>query len=63
MDTGLQLCPIMCNVFSSQVFSAMNSWCDMMKELNKEKETCEAQIENKTTGRQVLILVFVLLSS
>uniref|UniRef100_A0A3Q3WR03 Uncharacterized protein n=1 Tax=Mola mola TaxID=94237 RepID=A0A3Q3WR03_MOLML len=28
-------------------------WCDMMKELDKERVTCEAQIENKTTGRQV----------
>ncbi|XP_070701203.1 vasoactive intestinal polypeptide receptor-like [Pempheris klunzingeri] len=32
------------------VFSAQNQMCDMMKEIDKERSVCEAQIENKTTG-------------
>lgn len=36
---------------SSQVFSVQNQMCDMMKEIDKERDTCEAQIENRTTGR------------
>uniref|UniRef100_A0A671Y201 Vasoactive intestinal peptide receptor 1a n=1 Tax=Sparus aurata TaxID=8175 RepID=A0A671Y201_SPAAU len=35
---------------SSQVFSVQNQMCDMMKEIDKERDTCEAQIENRTTG-------------
>ncbi|XP_040027794.1 vasoactive intestinal polypeptide receptor-like [Gasterosteus aculeatus] len=32
------------------VFSAHSQMCDMMKEIEKEEELCEARIENKTTG-------------
>lgn len=39
-----------------QVFSGLNQMCDMKTELDKEKETCEAQIENKTAGRYVVCL-------
>lgn len=40
----------MCDVFSPQVFSMQNQMCDMMKEIDKERDMCEAQTENKTTG-------------
>lgn len=40
----------MCDVFSPQVFSTQNQMCDMMKEIDKERDLCEAQAENKTTG-------------
>ncbi|XP_044075844.1 vasoactive intestinal polypeptide receptor-like isoform X1 [Siniperca chuatsi] len=32
------------------VFSMQSQMCDMMKEIDKERDMCEAQIENKTTG-------------
>ncbi|XP_061653412.1 vasoactive intestinal polypeptide receptor-like isoform X2 [Phyllopteryx taeniolatus] len=32
------------------VFPMQNQMCDMMKELDKERHLCEAQIENKTSG-------------
>ncbi|XP_037642391.1 vasoactive intestinal polypeptide receptor-like [Sebastes umbrosus] len=32
------------------VFSAQSQMCDMVKEIDKERGLCEAQIENKTTG-------------
>ncbi|TNM98077.1 hypothetical protein fugu_014323 [Takifugu bimaculatus] len=32
------------------VFSGLNQMCDMKAELTEEKDTCEAQIENKTAG-------------
>nr|XP_020460147.1 vasoactive intestinal polypeptide receptor-like [Monopterus albus] len=32
------------------VFSVQNQMCDLMKEINKERDICEAQSENKTTG-------------
>uniref|UniRef100_A0A7N8YBU9 Vasoactive intestinal peptide receptor 1a n=1 Tax=Mastacembelus armatus TaxID=205130 RepID=A0A7N8YBU9_9TELE len=37
-------------MFSSQVFSVQNQMCDMMSEIERERDMCEAQIENKTTG-------------
>lgn len=39
-----------------QVFSWQNQMCDMKMELAKEKDACEAQIENKTAGRYVVCL-------
>lgn len=39
-----------------QVLSGLNQMCDMKTELAKEKDTCEAQIENKTAGRYVVCL-------
>ena len=39
----------MCKLFSPQVCSVQNE-CDMIREIDKEKEMCVAQIENKTTG-------------
>ncbi|XP_068594392.1 vasoactive intestinal polypeptide receptor-like [Cebidichthys violaceus] len=32
------------------VFSVHSQMCDMVKEIDKERNLCEAQIENKTTG-------------
>lgn len=39
-----------------QVFSGLNQMCDTKAELTEEKDTCEAQIENKTAGRFVVCL-------
>lgn len=36
-----------------------NQMCDMMMEIEKERMMCEAQIENKTTGRYVGIWGFL----
>ncbi|XP_023277651.1 vasoactive intestinal polypeptide receptor-like isoform X2 [Seriola lalandi dorsalis] len=32
------------------VFSVQNQMCDMKREIEKERDMCEAQIENRTTG-------------
>ncbi|XP_045908005.1 vasoactive intestinal polypeptide receptor 1-like [Micropterus dolomieu] len=32
------------------VFSMQYQMCEMMKEIDKERDVCEAQIENRTTG-------------
>lgn len=37
-------------MFSLQVFSVQSQMCDMVSEIDKERDLCEAQIENKTTG-------------
>lgn len=39
-----------CQMFSSQVFAVQTPMCDMMREIDKERNLCKAQIENKTTG-------------
>lgn len=39
-----------CEMLSSQVLSVQSQMCDMMKEIDKERDMCEARIENKTTG-------------
>lgn len=47
----------MCKHFFWQVFSVPDPMCDMMTEIDKERDMCEAQIENKTIG--MLIVVFI----
>ncbi|AWP04551.1 putative vasoactive intestinal polypeptide receptor 1 [Scophthalmus maximus] len=37
-------------VLLDPVSSVQNQMCDMMREIDKERDTCEAQIENRTTG-------------
>uniref|UniRef100_A0A7N6B5D5 Vasoactive intestinal peptide receptor 1a n=1 Tax=Anabas testudineus TaxID=64144 RepID=A0A7N6B5D5_ANATE len=37
-------------VLLQPVFAVQTQMCDMMKEIDKERNLCEAQIENKTTG-------------
>lgn len=39
-----------------QVFSGQTQVCDVQTEVDKEKDACEAQIENKTAGRYVVRL-------
>lgn len=34
-----------------QVFSGQSQMCDVKTELTEEKDACEAQLLNKTTGR------------
>ncbi|KAM8727485.1 vasoactive intestinal polypeptide receptor-like [Acanthopagrus schlegelii] len=41
---------LLCCMLLRPVFSVQNQMCDMMKEIDKERDMCEAQIENKTTG-------------
>uniref|UniRef100_A0A3Q3DI04 Vasoactive intestinal peptide receptor 1a n=1 Tax=Hippocampus comes TaxID=109280 RepID=A0A3Q3DI04_HIPCM len=40
----------MWRMFTLQVFPMQNQMCDVMTELDNEKELCQAQIENKTSG-------------
>eukprot|EP00064_Thunnus_orientalis_P007227 superscaffoldBa00000789_g7247 len=40
----------MSKLFSPQVCSVQSQMCDLMREIDKEREMCEAQIKNKTTG-------------
>lgn len=48
-------------MFSSQVFSVQNQMCDMVNEIEKERDMCEAQIENKTTGMKCFSVFFLVL--
>lgn len=42
-----------------QAFSGPHQMCDMKMELTQEKDACEAQLENKTTGRYVVCVCSV----
>ncbi|XP_078121104.1 vasoactive intestinal polypeptide receptor-like [Sander vitreus] len=44
------VCILLSCMLLEPVFSVQSQMCDMVKELEKEKDLCETQIENKTTG-------------
>ncbi|XP_034743002.1 vasoactive intestinal polypeptide receptor-like [Etheostoma cragini] len=44
------VCILLSCMLLELVFSVQSQMCDMVKEIAKEKDLCEAEIENKTTG-------------